>query len=280
MIRLKNILLEQSDNDWIPVLDGVEQRAVEAARYLVSQGIDPLYAAAFMGNFAVESGVRIDASQYYAKTVNNKFSIKPTTPKEADKTPGWAGYGIAQWTQSRRSALIAAGADTLEAQLDYLISELEGSESRAWRLIQKETTLSGAITSIVKNYERAGVPHLGRRLSQGESIYKQIKDLTPETAAGMPELTQDDIKLYPNPVLAGNEITIEIINKEKLPIPEIHIDIYSIDGKKVDSHNWNDIRQGILQFNAPAEKLDTYFANLYIIKFREYPDLKLKFMVS
>lgn len=274
MIRLKNILLEQSDNDWIPIMDGVEQRALEAAKYLVSKGIDPLYAAAFMGNFAVESGVRIDASQYYAKTVDNKFSIKPTTPGEADKTPGWAGYGIAQWTQSRRSALIAAGADTLEAQLDYLISELEGSESRAWRLIQKEKTLSGAITSIVKNYERAGVPHLGRRVSRGKSIYDQIKDLTPD----MLVLTQDDVKLYPNPLFAGQEITIEIINKEKLPIPEIHIDIYDSENKKIVSHNWNNIKQGILRFNAPQKSLPS-FLNIFFVRFREYPDIILKFKV-
>ena len=189
MIRLKQLLQEDIENistlgstpdedsseDYQLLYDGWETRGVNAANYLVSKGFNKIIAAAFIGNFAVESGVRANVSQNRVKGLKTGTGFKPTPPDVAKKQPGWAGYGLAQWTQERRASLISAGAATVNQQLNFVISELNSTESSAWKKIKSTKTLSDATAAVVKFYERAGTPALSERISKATTIYNRIK---------------------------------------------------------------------------------------------------------
>jgi len=186
MIRLKQLLQEDIENiapatpeelggDYQLLHDGWETRGVAAANYLVGKGFSKIIAAAFIGNFAVESGVRANVSQNRVKGLKAGTGFKPTPPDVAKKQPGWAGYGLAQWTQERRASLISAGAATVNQQLNFVISELNSSESSAWKKIKSTKTLSDATAAVVKFYERAGTPALSERITKATTIYNRIK---------------------------------------------------------------------------------------------------------
>lgn len=189
MIRLKSLLQEDIENistpestpeedlggDYQLLHDGWETRGVNAANYLVGKGFSKLIAAAFIGNFAVESGVRANVSQNLVKGLKTGTGFKPTPPDVAKKQPKWAGYGLAQWTQERRASLISAGASTVNQQLNFVISELNSTESSAWKKIKSKKTLSEATAAVVKYYERAGTPALSERVNKATTIYNKIK---------------------------------------------------------------------------------------------------------
>lgn len=189
MIRLKQILQEDIENISTPgstpeeetsgeyqlLYDGWLDRGTTAANYLVGKGFNKIIAAAFIGNFAVESGVRPNVSQNLTKGMKLGFGFKPTTPSVALKQPSKSGYGLAQWTEDRKTKLVAAGADSTTQQLNFLIAELKGSQASAWDKIKSKKTLSDATEAVVKYYERAGVPALSERISKATAIYNKIK---------------------------------------------------------------------------------------------------------
>ena len=64
----------------------------------------------------------------------------------------------------------------------------------------------------------------------------------------------------PVTVQRGSEITI-IINKNKLPLRKVELQIKSTTGKVIEkpTHIWNNIEKGILKFDAPK------YPGLYMI---------------
>jgi hypothetical protein len=166
---------ESPDSEYQLLFNGWEERGKEAANYLVKKGYSKVHAAAFIGNFAKESGVRPDVSQSSIKSLKLGTGFKSTTPETAKNQSKKSGYGLAQWTEERKNKLIEAGASTTNAQLDFVISELKDSEKAAWSKIKAETTISGATKAIVTHYERAGVAALADRIKYATSIYNLIK---------------------------------------------------------------------------------------------------------
>jgi len=192
------------------IFKGWEDRALPAAKYLINKyGMDPKIAAGFIGNFSTESGVRSNISQYYTKGLKLGFGFMPTTLKNA-KEPDWAGYGIAQWTRGRKQKLIAAGADTVNKQLDFMMSELEGSYSSAWETIQGSKSVADATTNIVVHYEQAGKPKTDKRIKHATTIYNL---LTSDIEDEDPKST--DFKIYI--VKSGDSIS-KIASKEPIGI--------------------------------------------------------------
>jgi hypothetical protein len=183
MIRLKKLLIEDiesietniPESEYELLFDGWLTRGTTAANYLVTKGFTKVIAAAFIGNFATESGVRPNVSQNLTKSLKLGFGFKPTTPEQAKLQPSWAGYGLAQWTGDRKTKLIAAGATTTNNQLDFVIAELKDTEKTAWNKIKIQKTISGATEAIVKYYERAGVAALANRTAKATEIYNSIK---------------------------------------------------------------------------------------------------------
>lgn len=166
-------------NEYILIVDGWEQRAKAAALYLYNKGkeigMTKIHAAAFIGNFKQESGVRPDNSQYYTKGMTLGLGYKPISLEQAAETPDWAGYGLAHWTKSRRQKLIDSGANTINKQLDFVINELKNDRGAGWSSIKSTKDISSATERIVTLYERSGAPALSERIQNAKQIYDMIK---------------------------------------------------------------------------------------------------------
>ncbi|NEQ45606.1 MAG: M23 family metallopeptidase [Leptolyngbya sp. SIOISBB] len=125
---------------------------------LQQRGMSSIVAAGFVGNIGQESGFKPDIEN------------------------GIGAYGLVQWLDGRRTRLEQFSASTgrapsdLEAQLDFIIHELQGTESAAWKAIkQAEATgdLAYVTEVIARRYERMGEHEiaLDNRIAYAEEVY-------------------------------------------------------------------------------------------------------------
>lgn len=123
--------------------------------FFISEGFTPKQAAGFLGNFSVETGGTFD----------------PGTEQI-----GGNAYGIAQW-DDRRATLEAYArekgepVDSLELQLDFVMHELNGSESAAYAQIKAANTVEEAWKAVSYHYERPAVPGNPERGSEAQKYY-------------------------------------------------------------------------------------------------------------
>jgi hypothetical protein len=125
--------------------------------YFVSQGFTPEQAAGLVGNFMQESGSRLN------------------TGVVGD---GGTSYGIAQWHKERWAALrsFAAGQGldpgSIDAQVRFVVHELNGSESRAGQKLREATTAAEAALAVSKYYERpaAAYANNGGRVANANAV--------------------------------------------------------------------------------------------------------------
>lgn len=119
-----------------------------AKQGLIDRGIPEHIAEGFMMNFADESGFQIDINEADPLVEGSR-----------------GGKGIYQLTGSRRVAFEEAyGGDwSLDNQLDFLVSELEGSERSAFAKISETTTAGEAGAAIVKHFLRPAAEHRASR---------------------------------------------------------------------------------------------------------------------
>lgn len=121
---------------------------------LIERGLPEHVADGFLLNFQDESG------------------LNPGINEAAPTVPGSrGGFGLAQWTGPRRVALeqqaAARGVDPsdLELQLDYLMGELQGPESRAAQSILGAQDTGSAAAAIARDFLRPAEEHLNRRVA-------------------------------------------------------------------------------------------------------------------
>lgn len=119
---------------------------------LIDRGMPEHIADAFVMNFKDESG------------------LDPSVNEKAPLVPGSrGGFGLAQWTGPRRKALEAfaaqRGTDVADmgTQLDFLMTELQGPESRAWQAIQSAPDAGSAAAAIVNQFLRPAEVHRASR---------------------------------------------------------------------------------------------------------------------
>jgi hypothetical protein len=143
---------------------------------LIERGMPPHLAYGFAGNFAVES------------------EFNPDLNERAPLIPGSrGGYGLAQWTGPRRLQLEdfaeqrGVPVSDMDMQLDFLMSELQGSENRAWQAIQAAQDPAEAARLVSEEFLRPGIPHLDRRINTA----LQLAGMEPQTmqfdATGTPQ---------------------------------------------------------------------------------------------
>lgn len=119
---------------------------------LIRRGLPAHVADAFILNFQDESGLNPGINE-----------IKPIVPGSR------GGFGLSQWTGPRRVAYerFAAGRgaslDDPDAQMDFLMTELQGSEARAARSILSAPDTATAAVAIVRDFLRPAPEHLARR---------------------------------------------------------------------------------------------------------------------
>lgn len=115
--------------------------------YLISQGFSEIQAAGIMGNLMQE----------------HHFNTTDTS----------GGLGIVQWTGNRRTQLIAMypmSYDTIYAQLDYLMYELNGSYVNVKNSLLSTNSLGDAVRIFQNNFEKCGVCVEGKRIEYAQNI--------------------------------------------------------------------------------------------------------------
>ncbi|MDK8874410.1 phage tail tip lysozyme [Paracoccus sp. SSJ] len=119
---------------------------------LVERGLPEHIADAFILNFQDESGLN--------PGINEQNPIVPGSR---------GGFGLAQWTGPRRRQLEAFAAQRgtpvsdMNTQLDFLMTELQGPESRAAQSILSAQDTPTAAAAIVNNFLRPAEEHRARR---------------------------------------------------------------------------------------------------------------------
>jgi hypothetical protein len=285
MIRLKDLLLEYDVET-----DAELKLAKQIVRGLLNRGFSYTGAVALAGNIAHESGC---------------------VPDITEKS-GTGGYGLMQWDPGykRRQALTAFAKHTktsessLATQLDFMKCELRngyiwfgkpvpGIDKSLVYYKQKDGTYSGLSKEYVKKYNKSIVdanietstanlmdnvfnPVPGskqQRIDNALKIHEFINGTQTSTSSttDTKKLSVTDFTMYPNPADPNAPVSITI-DKDKLPIQSIDLDILSVAGKSYGKHHWDDIQKGILKFNAPPDK------GTYIIRLSN--DVVLKLMVQ
>lgn len=118
---------------------------------LVQRGLPGHVADAFIMNFQDESG------------------LNPGIEEQVANVHGTKGFGLAQWTGPRRDALTQFAqsqgrpVSDVDTQLDFLMTELQGPESRAAQAILGAQDTGSAASAIVNQFLRPAEEHRARR---------------------------------------------------------------------------------------------------------------------
>jgi hypothetical protein len=113
---------------------------------LIKRGMPPHIADGFVLNFKDESGFNTSAVG-----------------------DGGNAIGLAQWNGPRMQSLQAFSKERgvphsdADAQMDYLMHELQGPEAGAWKKIQAANNAGSAAAAIVNHFERPAEKHRARR---------------------------------------------------------------------------------------------------------------------
>lgn len=124
-------------------------------------GLSPEVSAGIVGNLSYETG-------------NFKFmqEIKPTVKGSK------GGYGFAQWTGPRRREFEKFAEDnnyktsSYEANLGFLVQELQGSHSKTLEKLQDASSAEEATRIFMKEYLRPGIPNVSKRITAANQYYK------------------------------------------------------------------------------------------------------------
>lgn len=123
---------------------------------LMARGVPQAAALGLAGNMAVESR--------YDPGINE---IAPLVPGSR------GGFGLIQWTGPRRRQLEAYAGNNVadvDTQLDFLVHELNTSESRARDAIYAAQDPETAARLVSEKFLRPGIPHLERRIEATRSL--------------------------------------------------------------------------------------------------------------
>lgn len=164
----------------------LQEKGAAIARKLMDRyGITATQASGLVGNFVVESGL-------IPNRIQGKGIQTGPVPVNAASKSG-IGYGWAQWDNTRRvdfqefCSRNNLDIQTDEANWQFLCKELDTTEKRTIREIKSTTTLEDAVVTGATVYERAGTPHMDRRISAAGQILKVLSGVSvPVRAAGAP----------------------------------------------------------------------------------------------
>lgn len=176
---------------------------------LLGEGYSKEAVAGAMGNFKQESGFRSNNLQ---DTYESKLGMTDETYTNAVNNGTYtnfandgAGYGLAQWTfPSRKEALysyandMGVGIDDEDMQIRFLIKEIKEKGCTGW---QNATSVEEACEAFEREFENAGNPQMGNRLTYAKEIYEKYKnqdapsgsdvDLTGDNKTKMQALLQE-----------------------------------------------------------------------------------------
>ena len=137
---------------------GASQNARAAMQFFESKGLSKEHSAGIVGNLQAESGVNL-----------NPAAIGD----------GGAAWGIAQWHPDRRKIWEDANNKTWQAdgtspgfaeQLQFIVYELNRTESRALRQLRATETAADAARVFDQYYERSSGEHREKRVAYAEAL--------------------------------------------------------------------------------------------------------------
>jgi hypothetical protein len=146
---------------------------------LVSRGMAPHIAEAFVLNMRDESGLNPGINE-----------IAPIVPGSR------GGYGLYQLTGPRRRAYEAYASerglplDSVDAQLDFMMTELQGPEAAAWQKISAAPDTGQAAAAVVNYFLRPAEEHRARRVAKYTGGSYDPVDATSNALAGAPQQGQ------------------------------------------------------------------------------------------
>lgn len=144
-------------------------------RLMRDLGLSDLQAAGLLGNLGRETG-----------GFRHLQEVAPAVPGSR------GGWGLAQWTGSRRVAMEtwcrARGLDPAdpEAGYGYLCAELRGPEAPALAALRATTTLASATAAVWRRYERPGVVAARDRLAWARRALAALRDAPAAPPPGSP----------------------------------------------------------------------------------------------
>lgn len=165
---------------------------VEAQVYngLIQRGLPPHVASAFVLNFKDESGLNPGINE-----------IAPLVPGSR------GGYGLYQLTGPRRRAYEAYASergvplDSVDAQLDFMMMELQGPEARAREKIFAAQNTGDAAAAVVNYFLRPAESHRAKR----EARYRGTEYVPPEGGNAL----AGTMPMQPGPMQPQNQLAAE-----------------------------------------------------------------------
>lgn len=156
---------------------------------LVRRGLPEHVASAFALNFQDESGLNPGINE-----------ANPLVPGSR------GGFGLAQWTGPRRVALErfaeeqGRSVSDVDTQLDFLITELQGSEAKAAQSIFGARDTATAAQAIVNEFLRPAEQHRAARASKygGQNALQPLADRSGRNALAQGAAAPDDLGALEN----------------------------------------------------------------------------------
>lgn len=139
---------------------GQKVQAQQIYQYLLSKGFSPAQAAGILGNMQVESSLNTGAYNSAEGAI-----------------------GLCQWEGGRRSELEAfaankpGGVSNWKNQVDFMITELKGSEGGAYSRLMSSTTAGDAAAAFDQLYERSSGSARGERVADANAIAAQMANI-------------------------------------------------------------------------------------------------------
>nr|WP_303183316.1 phage tail tip lysozyme [Lachnoclostridium phocaeense] len=141
-----------------------DTNAEQIFNYLTTHGMTPEGAAGMMGNLQAESGLNPAAVQGHSHdaTYCQDYLARVDSGEitRAEFVSENRGFGLAQWTsRGRRGALYDhvqrsnASIGDLEAQLEYLVQELQTSYRMVWNVLSTTHSVRAASDIVLHSYE-------------------------------------------------------------------------------------------------------------------------------
>ncbi len=166
---------------------------------LVARGVPQSAAIGLAGNMAVESG--------FDPGINE---INPIV--EGSR----GGFGLIQWTGPRRrqfESYAGQNVSDLDTQLDFLVHELNTTETRARDAIYSAQDPVEAARLVSDKFLRPGIPHLDRRVDETRKLmgYQPSPERTPQndlTRPVEPPQVQNQLAAMQNPTPQVNPLNV------------------------------------------------------------------------
>lgn len=159
----------------MPPSDGITSGPIEDGQSVANDtmtalGKTPFDPAANIRAGLIERGLPEHVADAFIMNMRDESGLKTDINEAAPIVPGSrGGYGLIQWTGPRRRQLEAFAAERgtapsdLNTQLDFLMTELQGPESRAGQAILSTKTAPEAAAVILNDFLRPAEEHRARR---------------------------------------------------------------------------------------------------------------------